>query len=78
MLEAGPARLRAILMTSATIVVALLPSAFQLGEGSEIRAPLAATVVGGVIASTLLTLVVVPTMYTLLDSLRSLLPPPTA
>ena len=70
-LEAGPARLRAILMTSATIVVALLPSAFQLGEGSEIRAPLAATVVGGVIASTLLTLVVVPTMYTILDSFRS-------
>jgi hydrophobic/amphiphilic exporter-1 (mainly G- bacteria), HAE1 family len=69
-LEAGPARLRAILMTSATIVVALLPSAFQLGEGSEIRAPLAATVVGGVIASTLLTLVVVPTMYTLFDGLR--------
>jgi HAE1 family hydrophobic/amphiphilic exporter-1 len=69
-LEAGPARLRAILMTSATIVVALLPSAFQLGEGSEIRAPLAATVVGGVIASTLLTLVVVPTMYTILDSVR--------
>jgi HAE1 family hydrophobic/amphiphilic exporter-1 len=69
-LEAGPARLRAILMTSATIVVALLPSAFQLGEGSEIRAPLAATVVGGVIASTLLTLVVVPTMYTILDTLR--------
>jgi HAE1 family hydrophobic/amphiphilic exporter-1 len=69
-LEAGPARLRAILMTSATIVVALLPSAFQLGEGSEIRAPLAATVVGGVIASTLLTLVVVPTMYTILDGVR--------
>jgi HAE1 family hydrophobic/amphiphilic exporter-1 len=42
-----------------------------LGEGSEIRAPLAATVVGGVIASTLLTLVVVPTMYTLLDGMRS-------
>ncbi|HEY1293907.1 MAG TPA: efflux RND transporter permease subunit [Chloroflexota bacterium] len=70
-LEAGPARLRAILMTSATIVVALLPSAFQLGEGSEIRAPLAATVVGGVIASTLLTLVVVPTMYTIVDGFRS-------
>jgi HAE1 family hydrophobic/amphiphilic exporter-1 len=69
-LEAGPARLRAILMTSATIVVALLPSAFQLGQGSEIRAPLAATVVGGVIASTLLTLVVVPTMYTILDGVR--------
>ncbi len=70
-LESGPARLRAILMTSLTIVVALLPSALQLGEGSEIRAPLAATVVGGVIASTLLTLVVVPTMYTILDGMRS-------
>jgi len=70
-LEAGPARLRAILMTSATIVVALLPSAFQLGEGSEIRAPLAATVVGGVISSTLLTLLLVPTLYTLVDGMRS-------
>src|SRR5215831_2186024 len=70
-LDSGPARLRAILMTSLTIVVALLPSALQLGEGSEIRAPLAATVVGGVIASTLLTLVVVPTMYTILDGVRS-------
>jgi HAE1 family hydrophobic/amphiphilic exporter-1 len=69
LLEAGPARLRAILMTSVTISVALLPSAFQLGEGAELRAPLAATVLGGVISSTLLTLVLVPVVYTLLDGL---------
>ncbi len=66
LLEAGPARLRAILMTSLTIAIALSPTAFQLGEGSELRAPLAATVIGGVISSTLLTLVLVPVMYTLL------------
>ena len=70
LLEAGPARLRAILMTSVTIAIALLPTAFQLGEGSELRAPLAATVIGGVISSTLLTLVFVPVMYTLMYALR--------
>jgi HAE1 family hydrophobic/amphiphilic exporter-1 len=69
LVEAGPARLRAILMTSMTISVALLPSAFQLGEGAELRAPLAATVLGGVISSTLLTLVLVPVVYSLLDGL---------
>ncbi|MDA0301519.1 MAG: efflux RND transporter permease subunit [Chloroflexi bacterium] len=69
LLEAGPARLRAILMTSLTIAIALLPTAFQLGEGAELRAPLAATVIGGVISSTLLTLVFVPVVYTLFDSL---------
>jgi HAE1 family hydrophobic/amphiphilic exporter-1 len=71
LLEAGPARLRPILMTSVTIAVALIPSAFRLGEGSELRAPLAATVLGGVVSSTLLTLVVVPVVYTLLDGLTS-------
>lgn len=71
LLEAGPARLRAIIMTSVTIAVALLPSALQLGEGAELRAPLAATVFGGVISSTLLTLVVVPVVYTLLDGLAT-------
>ena len=69
LLEAGPARLRAIIMTSLTIAIALLPTAFQLGEGSELRAPLAATVIGGIISSTLLTLVFVPVMYTLLNGL---------
>jgi HAE1 family hydrophobic/amphiphilic exporter-1 len=69
LLEAGPARLRAILMTSVTIAFALLPVALHFGEGSETRAPLAATVLGGVVSSTLLTLVLVPVMYTLLDGL---------
>ena len=69
LLEAGPARLRAILMTSLTIAIALLPTAFKLGEGAELRAPLAATVIGGIISSTLLTLVFVPVVYTLMNSL---------
>ena len=67
--EAGPARLRPILMTSLTIAASLTPTAFQLGEGADLRAPLAATVLGGVISSTALTLVVVPVVYTLLDGL---------
>ena len=71
LLEAGPMRLRAILMTSLTISVALTPTALGLGEGAELRAPLAAAVLGGVISSTALTLVVVPIMYTLLDSLQT-------
>jgi hydrophobic/amphiphilic exporter-1 (mainly G- bacteria), HAE1 family len=68
--EAGPTRLRAILMTSLTIAASLTPTAFQLGEGADLRAPLAATVMGGVISSTALTLVVVPVMYTVLDGLH--------
>ena len=71
LLEAGPARLRAIVMTSMTIAIALLPTVFGLGEGAELRAPLAATVIGGVISSTLLTLVLVPVMYTVLYALRN-------
>jgi HAE1 family hydrophobic/amphiphilic exporter-1 len=70
LIEAGPARLRAILMTSLTIAASLTPTAFQLGEGADLRAPLAATVLGGVISSTALTLVVVPVMYTLLDGMH--------
>ena len=54
-----------------TIAIALFPTALRFGEGAELRAPLAAAVLGGVISSTLLTLVLVPVMYTLLDSLPS-------
>ncbi|MFA7297355.1 MAG: efflux RND transporter permease subunit [Dehalococcoidia bacterium] len=68
LLEAGPARLRPILMTSLTIAIALTPTALQLGEGAEMRAPLAATVLGGVISSTMLTLVLIPVVYTLIES----------
>ncbi|TAK20605.1 MAG: efflux RND transporter permease subunit [Chloroflexota bacterium] len=67
LLEAGPTRLRPILMTSLTITVALLPSALQIGEGAELRAPLAAAVMGGVISSTALTLVLVPVVYLSFD-----------
>ena len=49
----------------------MTPTAFQLGEGADLRAPLAATVLGGVISSTALTLVVVPVVYTLLDGLTT-------
>jgi HAE1 family hydrophobic/amphiphilic exporter-1 len=66
--EAGPTRLRPILMTSMTIALALLPTAMQLGEGSELRAPLAAGVLGGVVTSTLLTLMLIPVIYSLAAS----------
>ncbi len=61
--EAGRARLRPILMTAMTTVVGLLPMAFGLGEGAEIRAPMAITVVVGLSTATLLTLLVIPTLY---------------
>jgi len=64
---AGQARLRPILMTTLTTVLALLPMALGLGEGAEIRAPMAITVIAGLISATLLTLVVIPTMYAILE-----------
>jgi hydrophobe/amphiphile efflux-1 (HAE1) family protein len=67
LLEAGPTRLRPILMTSAAMVLGMLPTAVTRAEGSEFRAPMAIAVIGGVVASTLLTLVVVPVVYTWTD-----------
>ena len=61
---AGRTRLRPILMTSLTTVLGLVPMALALGEGSEIQAPLARVVIGGLVTSTLITLVFVPTVYT--------------
>jgi hydrophobic/amphiphilic exporter-1 (mainly G- bacteria), HAE1 family len=66
-LEAGQSRLRPILMTSATTILGLLPMALGLGEGAELRAPLAVTVIGGLAAATVLTLIVIPVVYSLLD-----------
>ncbi|MEE3264274.1 MAG: efflux RND transporter permease subunit, partial [Candidatus Latescibacterota bacterium] len=66
-LEAGRLRFRPILMTTATTILALLPMALGLGEGAEIRAPMAITVIGGLLVSTILTLVVIPVVYTSLD-----------
>jgi hydrophobic/amphiphilic exporter-1 (mainly G- bacteria), HAE1 family len=64
--EAGKKRLRPILMTTVTTVLALLPMAFGLGEGAELRRPLAIAVIGGLIAATFLTLIIVPVLYSLL------------
>jgi len=66
-IEAGKIRLRPILMTTLTTVLALLPLALGLGAGAEIRAPMAWTVIAGLLSSTLLTLVVIPTVYALVD-----------
>lgn len=67
LIAAGSDRLRPILMTSTTTVLGLLPMALGLGEGAELRAPLAITVIGGLTVATLLTLVVIPVVYTLFD-----------
>ncbi len=67
LIAAGRDRLRPILMTSATTVLGLLPMALGLGEGAELRAPLAITVIGGLTVATLLTLVVIPVVYSLMD-----------
>jgi HAE1 family hydrophobic/amphiphilic exporter-1 len=66
--RAGHVRLRPILMTTLTTVLALLPMAVSWGEGAELRAPLAITVASGLILSTLLTLVVIPAAYSLVPS----------
>jgi HAE1 family hydrophobic/amphiphilic exporter-1 len=65
--RAGRVRLRPILMTTATTVLGLLPMALGLGEGSELRSPMALTVIGGLITSTALTLLIIPAVYSLLD-----------
>ncbi len=67
LIAAGSDRLRPIFMTSATTVLGLLPMAVGLGEGAELRAPLAITVIGGLTVATLLTLVVIPVVYSLFD-----------
>jgi len=68
--EGARLRLRPIMMTMLTTVLGLLPMAFGLGQGSEMRTPMAITVIGGLLTSTLLTLLVVPVMYSLLDRRR--------
>ena len=67
LLDAGQVRLRPILMTTAAMLGGMLPLALGLGEGGENQAPMGRAIIGGVITSTLLTLVVVPVIYTYLD-----------
>ncbi len=69
-MEAGTARLRPILMTSLTTALGLLPMALGFGEGSEVRTPMAITVIGGLVVSTMLTLLVIPVVYSLMDRKR--------
>ncbi|MBN1828696.1 MAG: efflux RND transporter permease subunit [Deltaproteobacteria bacterium] len=66
--EAGRRRLRPILMTALTTSLAMVPLAFGLGEGGEVQAPLARTVIGGLISSTLITLLIIPTVYMFFDT----------
>jgi HAE1 family hydrophobic/amphiphilic exporter-1 len=65
--EAGRVRLRPILITKLTTILGLLPMALGIGEGAEVRAPMAITVIGGVLLTTFLTLLVIPVVYSVLD-----------
>jgi HAE1 family hydrophobic/amphiphilic exporter-1 len=68
--EAGRRRLRPILMTAFTAIMATFPLALGLGEGGEAQAPLARTVIGGLLSSTLITLIVVPVVYNIFEDFR--------
>ena len=70
LLKACPVRLRPILMTSVAVVAGAFPEALSLGPGSETSVPMATAIIGGVIASTLLTLFIVPCVYSLLSGLE--------
>ena len=70
-IEAGRRRIRPIIMTSATTILALLPMTLGFGEGAALRSPMALAVIGGLITSTILTLFVIPCVYSVLDRVRS-------
>jgi HAE1 family hydrophobic/amphiphilic exporter-1 len=68
--EAGRRRLRPVLMTTLTTILALLPLALGIGEGADAQAPMARTVIGGLTISTLITLVLIPAIYSLVHGLK--------
>ncbi|HEX7828683.1 MAG TPA: efflux RND transporter permease subunit [Thermoanaerobaculia bacterium] len=70
LIEAGRIRLRPILMTSIALIAGMIPVAMGFGEGAEFRAPMGRAIIGGVVTSTLLTLLVIPTIYELMDRFR--------
>ena len=70
LLEAGPIRLRPILMTTIAMVAGMVPVALARGDGAETRVPMAIAIIGGLISSTVLTLVIVPVFYSLLERLK--------
>jgi len=71
--QAGPARLRPILMTTVALIFALIPVALGMGAGAELRQPMSIAVIGGLILSTLLTLLVIPVLYAQFDDLMNFL-----
>ncbi|MBC8016142.1 MAG: efflux RND transporter permease subunit, partial [Sporomusaceae bacterium] len=71
LVEAAVVRMRPIIMTTIAMIAGMLPLALGIGPGAEARAPMAHAIIGGLITSTILTLVVVPVVYTLLDDLRN-------
>ena len=71
LLEAGPTRLRPILMTTLTMVLGMMPLATGLGSGSEIRQSMAIVVIGALVSSTVLTLILVPVVYSYMEGLRA-------
>jgi multidrug efflux pump subunit AcrB len=70
-LDAGQVRLRPILMTTLAMIFGMLPMAIGLADGGEQQAPMGRAVIGGVITSTLLTLIVVPVVFSLIEGLRA-------
>ncbi|MBE6066935.1 MAG: efflux RND transporter permease subunit [Clostridium lundense] len=69
LIESGVTRLRPIIMTSATMIVSMLPVALSMGEGSEMKQGMAIVIIGGMVASTILSPIVIPVVYTLMDDL---------
>ena len=67
LVEGARSRLRPIIMTTLCTLFGFLPLAVAMGEGAEVRAPMAITVIGGLLVSTLLTLLVIPVVYDLMD-----------
>src|SRR5688572_4136062 len=75
LIEAGAIRLRPILMTTFALIAGMMPIAFGTGEGAAFRAPMGVAIIGGVITSTFLTLLVIPTFYEVMDEIRTKLLP---
>jgi len=70
LIESGVTRLRPIIMTSATMIVSMLPVALSIGEGTEMKKSMAIVIIGGMVASTALSPIILPVIYTLMDDLK--------